>query len=564
MQEALEEIKDPTVGDLKSLWITEDQYQAILNGEWEAKGELNKYTNLVKWIIKNKFTLNEHQLTLEDARKKYRLARQLRAFMEEDPERFKAIKLAEDRYDFDTYPYTYKYTKFFSESFLWLINSLSEFKRMVTLYEEVAVRYRVPHSSKQVDLTKVALVANTPNFNRLPKWVRHSLVKYAPISYLNSGRLGNVWDLPTCCKAWKWQPLLPKKIAFRIGLMSPKYRMLAYWAWQDVSKTKTRQQQEEEFWGRLRALSHTPVLTLTKNFCELHQYTSLAPWGRLKWTNFLELVLALPKYSLDLPKDLNYAGIEEAVMPYLDMPTLLQHLFGCAGKATEKAFRQSDKCRISWAGAIGKGNPDLVQKILLLPECIPFYKDTVEFLQSLDSKTAVRLLQSNKFRYRGEIHPVSDDLIRDSGYLWSNIQQKPELGRIRCWFSLHTQLAAEYVKELPDEAIKIPYGWERIQGLSAIDKSWEIEFPTSVATLKYWGQVLHNCVGGYGKAIESGRSVVFVVKEGGHPTHCVEIAGHSAYSPGQVNQFHGNHNGYPDYALKEAVLNVLREAKLVE
>ena len=130
-------------------------------------------------------------------------------------------------------------------------------------------------------------------------------------------------------------------------------------------------------------------------------------------------------------------------------------------------------------------------------------------------QSRVRLLAATTFKYRGAVHPISDDYVRDTGYLWKNIPQKPELGRIRCWFSAHEQLSAAFVKSLPDEALPIPQGWERVDGLCSIDGSWSLEFPRRVATLKYYGEALRNCVGGYGSAIKSGRSVIFVVRERG-------------------------------------------------
>ena len=171
----------------------------------------------------------------------------------------------------------------------------------------------------------------------------------------------------------------------------------------------------------------------------------------------------------------------------------------------------------------------------------------------------VRLLASTTFKYRGEIHPISNDHVRDTGYLWSQFEAeaKPDLGRVRCWFSAHETLASAYVETLPDESLPIPDGWERINGLCSVDGSWEIEFPQRVATLKYYGQALRNCIGGYGNAIKSGRSIIFSIRERGILTHCVEVAN------GGVNQFCRSGNSDPDYGVKSAVIAALEQAELL-
>lgn len=113
------------------------------------------------------------------------------------------------------------------------------------------------------------------------------------------------------------------------------------------------------------------------------------------------------------------------------------------------------------------------------------------------------------------------------------------------------------MKELPDEALPIPAGWERVDGLCSIDGAWTLEFPKRVATLKYYGETLRNCVGGYGPAIKFGRSVIFVVREKGLLTHCVEI------SSGSVNQFYRSGNSSADWGIRESVEVALRQAKLI-
>lgn len=234
-----------------------------------------------------------------------------------------------------------------------------------------------------------------------------------------------------------------------------------------------------------------------------------------------------------------------------------QNLFGNSGKQTVKLFKSTNKDAWQWASAICEGNIDAVQKVLAMSVIIKYQVEAVDFLKSLPLQSRIRLLSATTFKYRGVCNPISDDHIRDTGYLWSNIQDKPNLGRIRCWFSVHETLAAAYVAELPDEELPISGEWQKVNGLCAVDSSWELEFPKRVATLKYYGQALRNCVGGYGNAIKTGRSVIFVVREQGVLTHCVEV------TDGYVRQFYRSGNSEPDYAIKESVISALEQARLL-
>jgi hypothetical protein len=244
----------------------------------------------------------------------------------------------------------------------------------------------------------------------------------------------------------------------------------------------------------------------------------------------------------------------EAVATYGSPRQACQLLFGVSGRATEKAFQSSDRTRWEWARAIGDGNADAIQRILTLKDCIGWQSEAVDFLRSLPMQSRIRLLQATTFRYRGVENKITDDHVRDTGYLWKNIQERPELGRIRCWFSVHEQMASAFVNELPDEALSIPHGWERFDGLCSVDGSWEIEFPKRVATLKLYGEYLRNCVGGYGPAIKQGRSVIFVVREQGVLTHCVEINGDT------VRQFYRSGNSSPSAEIKNSVCTALQQA----
>ena len=422
-------------------------------------------------------------------------------------------------------------------------------QRFAEFYRTVHKPERVWLSGCQVDQVRAADIALTPNYNRLPAWVRQGLMNAPHSAKIGGDRIGDIWRLPACVKAWKWAPL-PKRIAEKVGKCSPRFRMLAAIAWAGCGD------EVATFWEHLDWLQRASLMEVVHYALKGDEGYPVIQWGRARWAAFLTGSLGLPWGLIELPKEVTAAAITEAITTYGNPRQACLALFGVAGKATERLFSQATKESWQWASALAHGNADAVQKILSMPTLIEWQPEAVDFLKSLPMVSRLRMLQATEFRYRGEVCPISADHVRDTGYLWSNIQSKPELGRVRCWFSVHEQLAAAFVKELPDEALSIPAGWERIDGLCSVNGSWELEFPKRVATLKYWGQTLRNCVGGYGPAIKSGRSVIFTVRQQGQLTHCVEFSG------GYCNQFYRSGNGSPDYEIKESVIAALEQAGL--
>lgn len=425
-----------------------------------------------------------------------------------------------------------------------------EARAFYELYKEVRVKTRPWGSCYQVNKNVVLKIALTPNFKKLPLWVKKGLVDHAPWDVINTDRVGNIWRLIPCVKAWKWETHLPKGIAEKIGNSSLKLRMLSSWAAVDcVYWFCGYKFNKEKFWENLSKMQKMSLSELIN--------TQIFPdWDRLKWSTFLTFYLNLPQGLVDLPKEVTKGSLLEAIEKFGSAEQYCQVYLGCKGKKTLALFSKSNINNIQWAASLAFGQEDYVQQILSLPASglIGYEEEVIEFLLSLPMGSRIRLLQSKTFKYRGEIHDITNDHIRDTGYLWKHIENKPNLGRIRCWFSVHEQLAAAFVKELPDEALPIPSGWERLDGLCAVDGSWELEFPRRVATLKYWGQTQHNCVGGYGPAIKSGRSVIFVVREYGQITHTVE------YCEGRCNQFYKAGNSSPDYEVKASVTEAIAQA----
>jgi len=455
------------------------------------------------------------------------------------------------------------------------IEGQREAREFYKLYREVLVKGRVWASSYQPNHHKVKAIALTPNYNRLPLWVKKILLT---TPWIETGdRIGNIWRLIPCAKAWKHAPSLPKNLAEKVGKMSVKTRYLAFWAWGNACKQVTGGRTIEQvrhfkwqnygikrgelvnaFWRELRRLQSTGLSALIaerdgrKGF--LREDFNLL-------RNLAEIVLGLPHGFLfeawGRRKRASQDSCLEAIAAHGSPEDVCRNLFGNAGKRTVELFKSASKDAWRWASAVCDENADAIQKVLATKEIIAYQPDAIEFLKSLPMQSRVRLLAATTFKYQGDVYPVSDDCVRDTGYLWKNIPQKPELGRVRSWFSAHEQLSAAFVKSLPDEALPIPQGWERVDGLCAVDGSWMLEFPQRVATLKYYGEALRNCVGGYGPAIKSGRSVIFVVRERGILTHCVEVCGTS------INQFYRAGNSSPDSAIKNSVCEALRQARLI-
>jgi hypothetical protein len=238
-------------------------------------------------------------------------------------------------------------------------------------------------------------------------------------------------------------------------------------------------------------------------------------------------------------------------------------LFGCGGKQVQKLFKSSSPDHRKWAIALAYGKEDLVQKYLS-GECVPYQEDAVNFLKSLGEKPALRMVQTTKMTLRGKSQDVTGDYIRDTGYLFNQLQAagvSPELGRVRCWFSTHELLAKEYVKILPDFELRINPDFAPLDGLSSLDMAWEIEIPKHQHQLKRYGEALSHCVGGYGGAINAGRSVIVAVYFQGVLKYTLEFT--QSDRKYRCNQFYGFRNSSPSESDRTVILDMFQQAKLI-
>jgi len=414
-------------------------------------------------------------------------------------------------------------------------------------------------------------------------WVKKQLVN-ADAFEVNAERVGNIWRLPDCARAWKWCGDLPKGIAERIGRMPVKSRFLAKLAWEEINQgvstgwkgyhslgwksawrgeTYNRHELTAAFWAKFRELSRMPFVELLPLFMV---YGNGNRYTKKYYQTLLEVVLELPYQTLPwtcLNRRDNQDSLLLGLADYLSPQQACKHLFGVSGKATLKAFQQSQPEARQWAVVLAHGNADLLQKYFTVTNCIEFEEDAIAFLKSLSPEAALRMIQTTEFKVRGEVHPVDSNTVRDTGYLFKRLEDNggvPNLGRVRCWLSVHEQLAKEYVNRLPDFPLKVNPDFQRVQGLCSVDGSWEIEIPTCNAQLKLWGQQLSHCVGGYGEAVNSGRSIILAIREYGRVTYTVEMV--KAGNSYACQQFYGYRNNSAPKELRGSVLDALSQANL--
>ncbi len=459
-------------------------------------------------------------------------------------------------------------------------------ERFVNLYKEVMNGSRSWRSCYQVSQEKVLAIATTPNFNRLPLWVKKAMVN-ADAFEVNPDRIGNIWRLKDCARAWKWCGNLPKAIAERVGRMPVKSRFLAKLAWDEIVGDDragwsffhghewqhwNRQNLTSEFWLKFREFEQMnfgqllPYIMGYKNYRDNYSRDYAI---KSYCQTLLEVALELPHEALpwnDLKWSKNQDQLLLGLIDFLSPAKACEHLFGTTGKATVKAFQNSSPTPRKWAMVLVNGNADLLQKYLNLQEdlVIGFQEDAIPFLKSLSSEVALRMLQTTTFKVRGEVNNVDSNLVRDAGYLWNQLNEDgtgaPELGRVRCWLTVHETLAKEYVRRQPDYELKVNLDFKRVQGLCAVDGSWELEIPTCNAQLKLWGEQLSHCVGGYGQAVNSGRSIILAVREQGRVTHTIEMTPSGKFYGCQ--QFYGYRNSEPPSALRTSILRTLGDANL--
>ena len=434
--------------------------------------------------------------------------------------------------------------------------------KVYELIPHVWTKGRSLNSPYQVNLDQVVLVATNPNYRNLPLWAKIQIIK----GNHASSRPGDVWrSLMPALKAWKWDNSIPKRFAKRLGEMSPKYRALGAVSWWLCRNDKA------DFWATFRYLcEHLDeaikglLFGMESSYGGTYYFPSSYTRNRA-----LEVLWGLPHKFLN--NELSEKGNDPREETALEViakygggsSAVCRTLFGCGGKQVQKLFKSSITDQRKWAIALAYGKEDLVQKYLGA-ECVPYQKDAVNFLKFLGEKPALRMVQTTKMTLRDKTQDVTGDYIRDTGYLFNQLQNSgvsPDLGRVRCWFSTHEVLAKEYVKILPDFELKINSDFSPLDGLSSLDMAWEIEIPKHQHQLKRYGEILSHCVGGYGGSINSGRSVIVAAYFQGVLKYTLEFT--QSDRKYRCNQFYGYRNSYPSDSDRTAVLDMFQQAKLI-
>jgi hypothetical protein len=453
-------------------------------------------------------------------------------------------------------------TEFKAEAdILWAYNIrwVEDAVKVYELIPHVWTKGRSLTSPYQVNLDQVVLVATNPNYRNLPLWAKVQAIK----GNHASSRPGDVWrTLMPALKAWKWDNSIPKRFAKRLGEMSPKYRALGAIAWELC------QRKQSNFWEEFQLLCKNPEkavkILLFGIPTDGYSYSFSSPYTR---NRALEILWGLPHKFLDTDiSPTSDIGEEDAIQllaKYSELAGVCRMLFGCGGKQVQKLFRSSAPDHRKWAIALAYSKEDLVQKYLGA-ECVPYQEDAVAFLKSLGEKPALRMVQTTTMTLRGKTQDVTSDYIRDTGYLFNQLQNagvSPDLGRVRCWFSTHEVLAKEYVKILPDFELKINSDFAPLDGLSSLDMAWEIEIPRHQHQLKRYGEILSHCVGGYGGSINSSRSVIVAAYFQGVLKYTLEFT--QSDRKYRCNQFYGFRNSSPSESDRAVILDMFKQAKLI-
>lgn len=264
----------------------------------------------------------------------------------------------------------------------------------------------------------------------------------------------------------------------------------------------------------------------------------------------------------------------EKILGYLDPKLVCRNIFGSEAKTLVASFKEANLTQIRWAEAlqpcIEGGNIDVTNKVLKV-DCLPLEdKNTsVEcrnFLNHIGWKPALRMLQKQTYKYRGEEYPVQEFLIRDTGYLFNQLthllRHPPELGRVQCWLSIHEQLSKEYVALTPDEVLPIHSLVKGLDGVASIEKNWTIRVPKNTRELKYYGEYLKFCIGGYGPYVQRGGIILLIEDGKGMPAYGIQIDP-KPNGRGDIIQFYGARNSHPDRTDQDGIEDTLRQAKVI-
>lgn len=263
----------------------------------------------------------------------------------------------------------------------------------------------------------------------------------------------------------------------------------------------------------------------------------------------------------------------EKILGYLDPKLVCRTLFGSDAKTIIASFKEANLTQIKWAEALQpsiNGNIDVSRKILKV-DCLPIedkqtFVECKNFLNHLGWKPALRMLGKQTYKYRGEEHPVQEFLIRDTGYLFNQLThllgETPELGRVQCWLSVHENLSRQFIDITPDEVLPTHSLVKGLDGVASIKKNWTIIVPKNTRELKYYGEYLSFCIGGYGPYVQRGGIILLIEDGKGMPKYGIQIDP-KPNGRGEIVQFYGVRNSYPEQCDREQIEETLKQAKVL-
>ena len=168
-----------------------------------------------------------------------------------------------------------------------------------------------------------------------------------------------------------------------------------------------------------------------------------------------------------------------------------------------------------------------------------------EFLKNHHSNVQLKLLEevTKEFDYNGEIHTTSskdifEDVVETWYWIFENSPNSLKGIRVRDIFSYYEDLKKLKINLEPSYDLPIDEGLKRKVG-KAIE-GYSVVFPNKSIELKWWGEKLNHCVGGYGEAVLKGACSIISLNEGNNPVYTIEVR--KASEGYEVPQFMGYKN----------------------
>lgn len=111
----------------------------------------------------------------------------------------------------------------------------------------------------------------------------------------------------------------------------------------------------------------------------------------------------------------------------------------------------------------------------------------------------------------------------------------------------------------PEESFRYPAGVVALHR-RAVSPDLRLVLPRTPLELRWWGRLLHCCVGSFATAVAGGRSLLVGVERHDVVRYCVELTPHTR----TIRQFHASHNRAVPHTTAAAVCRALLAAELLD